>query len=330
MAARRRVVTWSPSLTLVPTRGCFNACTYCSFRRAPGSDAWLTDREAAALIEARPQAREVLLLSGEVDPGAVERPAWFARLRALSRLALRTGRLPHTNAGPLSRAEMAALGRLNPSMGLMLEGLGPAYDRAHQRAPSKGLGRRLGQLEQAGRLGIPFTTGLLMGLGETPQQRREALELLALLQRQWGHLQEVILQPWRPGGEAKQTAPLSTAEVDAVLLTIAEARQILPPEVHLQLPPNLWPAQHLSAALEAGIDDLGGIDLADVINPRWPQPSPVELAEQLQQAGWELRPRLCVHDGWIAGLPARLRARARLMRRSLQAGSESGLLTSAA
>ncbi|MFZ9621339.1 MAG: 7,8-didemethyl-8-hydroxy-5-deazariboflavin synthase subunit CofG [Prochlorococcaceae cyanobacterium] len=328
MPPRRRVVTWSPSVTLVPTRGCFNACSYCSFRQSIGTGDWLGDHQASAELNARPMAFEVLLLSGEVDPVAPDRSAWLSRLRALSQLALQHGRLPHTNAGPLLRGEMAALARLNPSMGLMLEGLGPVYALAHHRAPSKTLASRLAQLEQAGRLGIPFTTGLLIGLGETQQQRREALELLALLQRQWGHLQEVILQPWRPGSKAEQAKPLSSAETTDLLLTIAEAREILPPEVHLQLPPNLWPASQLIAALEAGIDDLGGIDVTDVINPSWPQPRPTQLAQQLEQAGWQLRPRLCVHDGWIRGLPSALRARVVGLRQNLEAAFESGLLAS--
>lgn len=304
------VVTWSPSLTLVPTQACFNACSYCSFRRplgVPEGD-WLADDQALARLSRRPGASEVLLLSGEVSPSAPDRGAWFARLLRLSRLALEAGRLPHTNAGPLSRREMAALARLNPSMGLMLEGIAPVYDAAHRHAPSKALGVRLGQLEQAGRLGIPFTTGLLLGLGETLQQRREALELMALLQRQWGHLQEVILQPWRPDGQ--QASPLQATERSALLETIAMAREILPAEVHLQLPPNLWPLDHLVEAIEAGIDDLGGIDTDDVINPAYPQPRAERLQEALARGGWQLRPRLAVHQAWIPLLPSELRARA--------------------
>lgn len=318
-----RVVTWSPSLTLVPTRACFNACGYCSFRRplelsgadAPSGPVLLSEPEALAQLQARPEAREVLLLSGEVPPDSPARVPWFARLLALSRLALAEGRLPHTNAGPLSRHEMAALGRLNPSMGLMLEGLGPVVERWHRQAPSKVLALRIGQLEQAGSLGIPFTTGLLLGLGETAAQRRDALELIALLQHTWGHIQEVILQPWRPDGAAAQ--PLSRAAQQELLVTITEAREILPPEVHLQLPPNLWPLDTLPEALEAGIDDLGGIDSHDVINPSYGQPAPERLAEVLADAGWQLRPRLCVHDAWIEGLPSGLRQRAQVCRELL-------------
>ncbi|MEY3462649.1 MAG: synthase subunit 1 [Cyanobacteriota bacterium] len=320
--SRPRQVTWSPSLTLVPTRQCFNACGYCSFRLPPDQVAAglpgdaLADGEAAAALEARPLALEVLLLSGEVAPQSPGRRAWFARLLALSRLALQAGRLPHTNAGPLALGEMAALGRLNPSMGLMLEGLGPAYDHLHRHAPSKRLELRLAQIEQAGRLGIPFTTGLLLGLGESRAERLEALELLALIQGQWGHIQEVILQPWRPDGAA--AGPLPPQAVAELLELIEAARTILPPQVHLQLPPNLWPQERLVDALEAGIDDLGGIDLHDVINPAYPQRQPDALARRLAAAGWQLHPRLCVHAEWWGWLPRSLAVRLERCRHRLQ------------
>ncbi len=307
-AQGRRVVTWSPSVTLVPTHGCFNACGYCGFRVPPSAGDPLADalsnEQAERQLLASPLAQEVLLLSGEVAPSSPHRRRWFARLLALSQLALRHGRLPHTNAGPLSLREMAALGRLNPSMGLMLEGLGPAYDALHGRAPSKALSVRLGQLEQAGRLGIPFTTGLLLGVGESQADRRAALELLASIQRRWGHLQEVILQPWRPAGQPP--TPLDPHRCVEVLETIAAARAILPDEVHLQLPPNLWPLPRLVEAIEAGIDDLGGIDGVDVINPAYGQPSPRRLADHLAQGGIELAPRLCVHAEWMGWLPPKL------------------------
>lgn len=329
-----RVVSWSPSVTLVPTRGCFNACSYCSFRRpllGAGADnpspPGLSDAEARTQLGARPGAREVLLLSGELSPLSPARGAWFSRLMALSALALAEGRLPHTNAGPLSQSEMAALGRRNPSMGLMLEGLGPAVERWHRHAPSKVLQVRIGQLEQAGRLGIPFTTGLLLGLGESVAERRDALELIALLQRTWGHIQEVILQPYRPDAAAAAAAagglpgsPLTREEQLPLLDTIREARAILPPEVHLQMPANLWPLEDLPEALEAGIDDLGGIDTVDVINPAYPQPPPQRLAQRLAGAGWRLVPRLCVHDAWIPRLPRPLAHRVARVAQRLSEG----------
>ncbi|MFM7676899.1 MAG: 7,8-didemethyl-8-hydroxy-5-deazariboflavin synthase subunit CofG [Synechococcus sp.] len=324
-AAGGRRITWSPSLTLVPTHSCFNNCGYCGFRRTPDPRDPLADAlplpVAEQLLAARPQATEVLLLSGEVAPGSPWRARWFTRLRELAELALAQGRLPHTNAGPLSLREMARLGRLNPSLGLMLEGLGPAYDALHRRAPSKRLEVRLAQLEQAGRLGLPFTTGLLLGVGERRHERIAALELLAALQRRWGHLQEVILQPWRPAEAA--AAPLDAQERRELLAVIAEARRRLPPEVHLQMPPNLWPLEALPEALEAGIDDLGGIDSTDVINPLYPQPQPRQLAEHLAAAGWRLEPRLCVHEAWIPRLPPPLRRRALEARKRLLASQPS-------
>ena len=300
----------------MPSRGCFNACGYCSFRLPLDQAEPLRPEVALQQLLARPAAAEVLLLSGEVAPASPQRAAWHGHLLLLSRLALAQGRLPHTNAGPLSRREMAALARLNPSMGLMLEGLGPAYEPLHRHAPSKRLELRLAQLEQAGRLGLPFTTGLLLGVGESWDDRRQALQLLADLQARWGHLQEVILQPWRPDGSS--ATPLSDAEQADLLELIALARRLLPAEVHLQTPPNLWPLAALPQALEAGIDDLGGIDQTDVINPAYPQPGPGELAALLQRHGWQLQPRTCVHRRWWPWLPPALRRRVEQLARRLQ------------
>ena len=311
-----RVVTWSPSVTLVPTQGCFNVCEYCSFRRPPDQARPLELADARDQLIQRPEAEEVLLLSGEVHPAGSERAAWFAHLLALSAEALHQGKLPHTNAGPLSLREMARLARLNPSMGLMFEGLGPAYEAQHRRAPSKALPVRLAQLTQAGRLGIPFTTGLLLGLGESWDARRQALRLLADLQGAWGHLQEVILQPWRPDG--LEAVPLSATEQADLLEVIALARAMLPAEVHLQTPPNLWPLDALPQAIEAGVDDLGGIDTTDVINPAYPQPSPSLLETLLASKGWSLQPRTCVHRQWWGALPTPLRRAVEAADRRLQ------------
>ncbi|UPM49077.1 7,8-didemethyl-8-hydroxy-5-deazariboflavin synthase subunit CofG [Synechococcus sp. A10-1-5-1] len=309
-------VTWSPSVTLVPTHGCFNQCGYCSFRVSPELAVPLTVEQAQQQLSQRTAAAEVLLLSGEEAPGSPGRSAWFARLLQFSQLALHQGRLPHTNAGPLSSREMARLGRCNPSLGLMLEGLGPAYVPWHAHAPSKRLEVRVAQLEQAGRLGIPFTTGLLLGVGETRASRIEALELLRDLQLRWGHLQEVILQPWRPDGVS--AVALSSEEQADLLELIAVARELLPPEVHLQTPPNLWPLAALPSALAAGIDDLGGIDLADVINPAYPQPTIGELQAVVEASGRQLRPRTCVHRRWWQRLPIVLRTRVERIDQKLQ------------
>ena len=137
----------------------------------------------------------------------------------------------------------------------------------------------------------------------------------AHLHHRWGHIQEVILQPWRPA----QPEAVNSAAANDLLDTIAAARALLPPEVHLQLPANLWPEPRLVEALDAGIDDLGGIDLHDVINPTYPQPGIDTLAANLAAAGYELRPRLCVHRAWYGFLPPALRQLALALEKRLLA-----------
>ena len=165
-----RIVTYSPAYTLVPTYECFNRCTYCNFRRDPGQDNWMSLAKAQEILDRLPadQVIEVLILSGEVHPRSKRRAAWFQRIYQLCELALANGFLPHTNVGPLSYAEMAQLQQVNVSMGLMVEQVTPTLlETVHAHAPSKLPEVRLQQLEFAGKLRIPFTTGLLLGLGET-------------------------------------------------------------------------------------------------------------------------------------------------------------------
>ena len=163
-------VTYSPAYTLVPTYECFNRCSYCNFRTAPGQSPWMALESAAKILRGLQTQGicEILILSGEVHPRSPRRNAWFERIYQLCELALKLGFLPHTNAGPLSFAEMERLKSVNVSMGLMLEQLTPELLKTvHQHAPSKMPQLRLQQLEWAGKLQIPFTTGLLLGIGET-------------------------------------------------------------------------------------------------------------------------------------------------------------------
>jgi len=177
-----RTVTYSPAYTLVPTYECFNRCTYCNFRAQPLQSPWLTLPEAETQLELLlPQGViEILILSGEVHPESQRRKAWFQRIYDLCELALALGFLPHTNVGPLSFEEMAQLKQVNVSMGLMLEQLSPdLLQTVHRHAPSKVPTLRLEQLEFAGQLQIPFTTGLLLGIGETEADWIETLEAIA-------------------------------------------------------------------------------------------------------------------------------------------------------
>ena len=164
-----KTVTYSPAYTLVPTYECFNRCDYCNFRREPGEDEWMSLARGREILQSLregvgPQVTEILILSGEVHPRHPRRSLWFQRIFNLCQLALSLGFLPHTNVGPLSEEEMASLKTVNVSMGLMLEQVTPKLlETVHRHAPSKQPERRLLQLELAGKLGIPFTTGGVVG-----------------------------------------------------------------------------------------------------------------------------------------------------------------------
>ncbi|MGB3208767.1 MAG: 7,8-didemethyl-8-hydroxy-5-deazariboflavin synthase subunit CofG [Crinalium sp.] len=300
-----RTVTYSPAYTLVPTYECFNRCSYCNFRDDPGTSPWMTLLQAEAVLKPLHSQGvcEILILSGEVHPQSSRRAGWFGRIYDLCELALSLGFLPHTNAGILSYEEMALLKKVNVSMGLMLEQLTPKLlETVHKHAPSKLPEVRLQQLEWAGELQIPFTTGLLLGIGETQQDWWESLEAISQIHRRWGHIQEVILQPHSPGSQQIWNAPVF--DVYQLPEVIAKAREILPSDITIQIPPNLvTDASWLLACLDAGARDLGGISPKDEVNPDYPHPNYQKLSEILEPAGWELVPRLPIYPqyhNWLS------------------------------
>jgi 7,8-didemethyl-8-hydroxy-5-deazariboflavin synthase len=297
-------ITYSPAYTLVPTYECFNRCTYCNFRAEPNQDSWLSLDQAETLLRPlRSQGViEILVLSGEVHPHSQRRSQWFQRIYDLCSLALQMGFLPHTNAGILSYAEMAQLKTVNVSMGLMLEQLTPnLLQTVHRYAPSKLPEVRLQQLDWAGELKIPFTTGLLLGIGETEADWLDTLEAIAQSHQRYGHIQEVILQPHSPGNaQSWQDEAFPLAKLAEV---VAIARQILPHPIVLQVPPNLIPVAQLLDCLQAGATDLGGISPKDEVNPDYPHPHDAQLTATLATAGWHLIPRLPLyahHDPWLS------------------------------
>ena len=298
-----KIITYSPAYTLVPTYECFNRCTYCNFRADPGKSSWIELKTAETLLQELKHKGvcEILILSGEVHPDSPRRQAWFQLIYNLCELALTMGFLPHTNAGPLSFIEMQQLKTVNVSMGLMLEQLTPQLLNVHQHSPSKKPELRLQQLAWAGELGIPFTTGLLLGIGETQADWWETLEAIAHLHQRWGHIQEVILQPHSPGTQQIWSTPFNLDQFPKV---VATAREILPPDITLQIPPNLVTDPNgLLACLEAGARDLGGIGPKDEVNPDYPHPQYQRLVEIIEPAQWQLVPRLPVYsqyDSWLA------------------------------
>lgn len=301
-------ITYSPAYTLVPTYECFNRCAYCNFRSDPGQRPWMSLEDATAILRSLLDTGiiEILILSGEVHPQSSRRAEWFRRIHDLCELALSWGFLPHTNAGPLSFEEMAQLKPVNVSMGLMLEQTNPHLE-VHRHAPSKVPALRQQQLEWAGELGIPFTTGLLLGIGETPTDWQETLLAIARIHQRWGHIQEVILQPHSPGSQAGFSG--EAFQLDRLPEVVQLSREILPPEIALQIPPNLvaTPAI-LLACLDAGATDLGGIGLRDEVNPDYPHPDHQALADFLALSGWHLVQRLPVYPQYDHRLGDRLQA----------------------
>jgi len=304
-----RQITYSPAYTLVPTYECFNRCDYCNFRVDPNQDQWMTLATAREKLQSLQNQgiSEILILSGEVHPRSPRRNAWFEHIYQLCELSLSWGFLPHSNVGPLSFIEMEKLKKVNASMGLMLEQITPKLlETVHQNAPSKIPELRLQQLAWAGEFKIPFTTGILLGIGETEQDRWESLKAIADIQNQYGHIQEVILQPHSVG--SKQGFQGSEFSINQLPQIITKARDILPSSITLQIPPNLIPTVPcLLDCLDAGARDLGGIGPVDEVNPDYAHLHHQKLVNTLTEANWKLVPRLPIYPQYYHWLSSELR-----------------------
>ncbi|MGC1679038.1 MAG: 7,8-didemethyl-8-hydroxy-5-deazariboflavin synthase CofG, partial [Candidatus Binataceae bacterium] len=217
-------------------------------------------------------------------------------------IALAEGLLPHTNAGLMTRDEMAMLRPLNASMGLMLESISPrlrARGGVHQAAPDKDPALRMKMIDEAGELRIPFTSGILLGIGETVAERAQSIVALRDSHERYGHVQEVIIQNFRAKPEiAMADAP--EPEAYEMARAIATARLVLGPAMNVQAPPNLSPGE-IELFLRAGINDWGGISplSKDYVNPEAPWPHIERLGERCARAGFELGERLAVYQEYI-------------------------------
>jgi FO synthase len=329
-----RRVTFSRNYTLSLARTCQCYCKYCAFatHRAHIHEPAEVERRLDEAV--RRNAKELLVLTGERPEVNAE---VAARLREWGhedftsyvvwacQRAIERGLLPHTNLGVLSREDLCRLREVTASQGLMLESINPDLV-VHQGSPTKHPERRLETLRQAGELRIPFTTGILVGIGETPEERVGALEAIAAVQAEHGHIQEVILQNFVPhpryyGAEVADIAdeaskrrwtstsgktvgselPLpewaSPVSVDDMKLLIAESKRLMP-DVGVQVPPNLadwWPE-----LVEAGATDLGGLSSnGDHISPEEPFPSPHQVRKELAPRGYALTERLCAYPQYL-------------------------------
>ena len=305
---KNAVITYSPAYTVVPTYECFNRCSYCNFRIDPDPNSIFSWTDISQKIEQldRQAITEILVLSGEVHPLSNKRTEWFTKIYKTCEISLTFGFLPHTNVGPLSWQEMKQLKEVNVSMGLMLEQLNPKFmETVHRYAPSKKPELRLQQLEWAGKLKIPFTTGLLLGIGETILNIEESLKAIASSHRRWGHIQEVILQPHSIGSQQELNIP--SFDPQQLPKIIALAKEILPDSISIQIPPNLvLDPNFILECLAAGATDLGGISPIDEVNPDYPHHTYESLAEILRSAGWSLKPRLPVYPQYYSWLSTAL------------------------
>jgi FO synthase len=332
VAPTRRRVTFSRNVTLSLSRTCVLHCKYCAFQthqphlHEPDEVRRLLDHSA------RRNVKELLVLTGD-DPG--HHPGVAAKLAELGfddfvgyvawvcEEALRRGLLPHTNLGALDREDLARLREVTASQGLMLESIRPDLV-AHQGSPTKDPALRLETIRAAGELRIPFTSGILVGIGERPEDRFASLDALAAVHREYGHIQELILQNfvphrryhgeepaeiatdaadqyWRTGLGSHPQLPLPgwacEVTIDEVRDLVVYARELLP-DVGIQVPPNLsdwWPD-----LVAAGASDLGGLSAnGDHISPEHPFPSPHQVRRRLAQEGVAVGERLCVYPGYI-------------------------------
>ena len=315
---RGRRMTFSAKVFVPLTNLCRDYCGYCTFRRDPGDPGALTmtPEQVVALARAgeRLGAKEALFSLGDRPEALFPDYRQFLRrmghrttldyLRAVSALVVSETRLlPHANPGVMGERDLSSLREVNVSMGIMLETtserlLGPGL--AHDRAPDKVPARRLRTIALAGKLSIPFTTGILIGIGETLAERVEALCAIRDLHERYGHIQEVIVQNFRrkPGIPMRDHPEPA---MDDLLRTAAVARLLLGPDMNIQVPPNLSDAD-FARLPDAGINDWGGVSplTPDHINPERPWPGLAALRRATLRAGLELRERLAVYPEYAA------------------------------
>ncbi len=327
-----RLITYSPKLFIPLTKLCRDVCHYCTFAHPPrrGERAFMTLDEVLELARAGAAAgcREALFTLGDKPElryrAAREELAGLGCASTIEYLAQaaaavleQTGLLPHLNPGVLTQADLAALRPVSASMGMMLETTAERLSRKggpHFGSPDKQPALRLEALERAGAARVPFTTGILIGIGETRAERLQALEAIAAAHARHGHIQEVIVQNFRAKPDTKM-AHAPEPSVDEHLWTIAAARILLGPDAHIQAPPNL--TGEFARLLDAGIDDWGGVSpvTIDHVNPEAPWPELDRLRAATRSRGFELAPRLPVYPEWIdagwidpAVMPAVLRS----------------------
>jgi FO synthase len=314
------IVTYSPKVFIPLTKLCRDVCHYCTFARPPrrGERAYMTADEVLGVARAGAEAgcHEALFTLGDkpelryraareelAELGCGTTIEYLARMCDL--VLAETGLLPHVNPGVMTRQDLELLRPVSASMGLMLETTSERLGEKgapHYGSPDKLPARRLETIRLAGELSIPFTTGILIGIGETRTERVEALEAIAVLHERYGHIQEVIVQNFRAKAGTKMVAHPEPS-LEELLWTARKARDLLPADVHLQVPPNLS-YDDFPRLLEAGIDDWGGVSpvTIDHVNPEAPWPEIERLRLATEAAGFDLAARLPIYPEFVGDL----------------------------
>ena len=301
-------LTFARNVFLPLTTACRYTCTYCTFYDVPGEAALMSPDEIRETVRTGADAgcTEALFTFGDEPDERYtaihdQLDAWgcdsiLDYLEAACEIALSEGLLPHSNPGDLTRDEMERLSEVNASMGVMLETTAdvPAHSGGRKKTP----GQRLNTIRAAGEAGVPFTTGLLVGIGETWRDRAESLLAIRALHERHGHVQEVIVQNVVPNERSSFDRP----SVETMRRVVAMARVALPADVSIQVPPNLSPVRDL---LECGVDDLGGVSPVtdDYVNPEYAWPALRELEDVADEAGVPLRERLPTYERYLPEAP---------------------------
>jgi 7,8-didemethyl-8-hydroxy-5-deazariboflavin synthase CofG subunit len=307
------IISYSRKVFIPVTNLCRDICYYCFYRKEPNEEGRYLEIDEIINVAKRGielGCAEALLMTGERPEGRYKEALVFLNSKGfksttewlchVSEILLNLGILPHTNAGILSRYEMTKLKESNPSMGLMLENASERLmekGMPHELAPSKNPKLRIKMIEEAGKLKIPFTTGILVGIGETVEEAIYSIFLIKKLHEEYGHIQEVIIQPFIPkkGTRMENHSPPS----EEYFLKLLAISRIILGEMNIQAPPNLF--NEVEKLVKAGINDLGGISplTIDYVNPEKPWPHIEILRKRLAKEGFVLKQRLPVYPEYL-------------------------------
>jgi len=319
------IVTYSRKIFFNLINLCRDSCAYCTYKSEPweAKISMMTKQEIQNLITMgrRYKCTEALFVTGErPEQKYQEARTWLKQngfsstaeyLAYASEIVLSAGLFPHTNAGNLTKAEMNELKKTNVSLGLMLENTSERLsgkNMPHEFAPSKNPKARIKVLENAGELRIPMTTGLLIGIGESPFELIESIYAIKEIHKKFGHIQEIILQNFQPKPDTVMKDIPSPQE--RYFRTFVALTRVIMPEMNIQIPPNLSPISYFDF-LSVGINDWGGISpiTPDYVNPEFPWPSIESIERNCTNAGFQLRARLPIYPEFMSFVSSNLKSK---------------------